>query len=333
MLERSNQLTSNLLWLPAWLALLAFMPAHATELRALASWDDTHPARRILLHTYLKNVEAASKGDLTFKLNGPETAPPFEQLQPVGAGVFQFLFTHPGYHIGITPYLISVDGFKGDSKTLRDSGVYDLIDTHYQRFGVKLVFSTKSAEDSGFQIILRQPVGPSGDLTGRKIRGTQNYAGVVSLLHASPVVLPPGEVYSALEKGVVDGAAWPSIGVLDYKWNEVAKYLLRPLFGSSSYYLFINLNTWKGLSKSQQAVLVDEGQKIGEFWDTEWLRLTKLEQDKLLAAGSKVTEVSPELGNKLSAAFADGLWTLSSASDPTGTAELRAFAKAHGLAD
>jgi hypothetical protein len=25
----------------------------------------------------------------------------------------------PGYHIGITPYLISVDGFKGDSKTLR----------------------------------------------------------------------------------------------------------------------------------------------------------------------------------------------------------------------
>jgi TRAP-type C4-dicarboxylate transport system substrate-binding protein len=304
----------------------------ATELRVLASWDDTHPARRILLNTYLKNVEAASKGDLTFKLSGPETAPPFEQLQPVGAGVFQMLFTHPGYHIGTTPYLISIDGLKGDAKLMRESGLYELIDKHYQRFGLKLVFMTKSVENSGFQIILRQPVGPSGDLAGRKIRGTQNYAGVVSLLHASPVVLPPGEVYTALEKGVVDGAAWPSIGVLDYKWNEVAKYLMRPLFGSSTYYLFVNIRAWNSLSKSQQVVLLDEGNKIGEFWDPEWLRLTKLEQDKLVAAGSQVTEVGSGLGNKLSAAFADGLWTLSAATDPNGTAELRAFAKARGLA-
>jgi TRAP-type transport system periplasmic protein len=248
MRQRSKQLKYKSLCSLAWLTLVVSMPTQATELRVLASWDDTHPARRILLNTYLKNVEAASKGDLTFKLSGPETAPPFEQLQPVGAGVFQMLFTHPGYHIGITPYLISIDGLNGDSKTLRDSGIYELIDRHYQRFGVKLVFATKSVEDSGFQIILRQPVGPSGDLTGRKIRGTQNYAGVVSLLHASPVVLPPGEVYSALEKGVVDGAAWPSIGVLDYKWNEVARYLMRPLFGSSSYYLLVNLAAWNGLS-------------------------------------------------------------------------------------
>jgi TRAP-type transport system periplasmic protein len=332
MLERSMPLKSKLLWSLAWLTLVVSMPTQATELRVLASWDDTHPARRILLNTYLKNVEAVSKGDLTFKLSGPETAPPFEQLQPVGAGIFQMLFTHPGYHIGITPYLISIDGLKGDSKTLRDSGIYELIDRHYQRFGVKLVFATKSVEDSGFQIILRQPVGPSGDLTGRKIRGTQNYAGVVSLLHASPVVLPPGEVYSALEKGVVDGAAWPSIGVLDYKWNEVARYLMRPLFGSSSYYLLVNLAAWNGLSKSQQTVLVDEGRKIGDFWDPEWLRLTKVEQDKLIAAGSQVTEVGSGLGNKLSAAFADGLWNLSAATDPNGTAELRAFAKARGLA-
>jgi TRAP-type C4-dicarboxylate transport system substrate-binding protein len=322
---------SILLWAFAWLAVVS-VPVQATELRVLASWDDTHPARRILLNTYLKNVEAASKGDLTFKLSGPETAPPFEQLQPVGAGVFQMLFTHPGYHIGTTPYLISIDGLKGDAKLMRESGLYELIDKHYQRFGLKLVFMTKSVENSGFQIILRQPVGPSGDLAGRKIRGTQNYAGVVSLLHASPVVLPPGEVYTALEKGVVDGAAWPSIGVLDYKWNEVAKYLMRPLFGSSTYYLFVNIRAWNSLSKSQQVVLLDEGNKIGEFWDPEWLRLTKLEQDKLVAAGSQVTEVGSGLGNKLSAAFADGLWTLSAATDPNGTAELRAFAKARGLA-
>jgi TRAP-type transport system periplasmic protein len=332
MIERLKRLRSKLLWFPTWLVLAVATPGHATELRVLASWDDTHPARRILLNAYLKNVEAASKGDLTFKLSGPETAPPFEQLQPVGAGVFHMLFTHPGYHIGVTPFLIAIDGLKGDSKSLRESGVYELIDKQYQRFAVKLVFATKSAEHSGFQIILRQPVGASGDLTGRKIRGTQNYAGVLSLLRASAVVLPPAEVYTALEKGVVDGAAWPAIGVLDYKWNEVAKYLMRPLFGSSSYYLFINRNAWNQLSNSQQAVLLEEGQKIGGFWDPEWLRLSQVEQEKLVAAGSKVAEVRPELGSRLSAAFADGLWQLSAATDPNGTAELRAFAKSRGLA-
>jgi TRAP-type C4-dicarboxylate transport system substrate-binding protein len=324
-------MTSRALQALIGMALVVSVPAQATELRTLSSWDETHPARRILLNTYVKNVGAASKDDLTFKLSGPETAPPFEQLQPVGAGVFQMLFTHPGYHTGITRFLLPVDGLKGDSKTMHEAGLYELTDKHYQRFGLKLVFMTKSAENSGFQIILRQPVGPSGDLAGRKIRGTQNYAGVFSMLGASPVVLPPGEVYTALEKGVVDGAAWPSIGVLDYKWNEVAKYLLRPLYGSSTYYLFVNLKTWNGLSKTQQAVLLEQGKKMGDFWDPEWLRLTKVEQDKLVADGSKVTEPRPGLRNKLSAAWVSGLWSLAEAGDPKAAAELRAFAKARSL--
>jgi hypothetical protein len=67
--------------------------AKATELRVLASWDDSAPSRNILLQNYLKNVEAASKGDITFKVSGPETVPAFEQLQPVSTGVFQRLFT------------------------------------------------------------------------------------------------------------------------------------------------------------------------------------------------------------------------------------------------
>ncbi|HZS53215.1 MAG TPA: TRAP transporter substrate-binding protein DctP [Bryobacteraceae bacterium] len=306
--------------------------ANSTEFRVLASWDDSHPARRTLLTTYLKNVEVASKGDLSFKLSGPETVPPFEQLQPVSAGIFQMLFTHPGYHTGSTTFLIPIDGLKGDSKTAREAGLYDLIDKHYQRFGMKLIFMTKSIESSGYQIILRQPVGASGDLAGRKIRGTQNYGGVFSLLHASPVVMPPGEVYSALEKGVVDGAAWPAVGVLDYKWNEVAKFLMRPLFGSSPYYLFVNLNSWNNLSKAQQTVLLEQGKKIQGFWDPEWLRLSKVEQEKLIAAGSQVTEVNPKVGAQLNSAWASGLWTLAATkANAKDLDELRAFAKTHGL--
>lgn len=305
----------------------------ATELRVLASWDDTAPSRNILLQTYLKNVEAASKGDITFKISGPETVPAFEQLQPVSAGVFQMLFTHGAYHVGATPLLIAVDGLKGTGQSLRASGIFAIIDKQYQRFGLKLVFMAKSPEGTGYQIILRTPVGPSGDLSGRKIRGTQTYTGALTALGASPVVLPPGEIYSALEKGVVDGAGWPSIGVREFRWTEVAKYLVRPTFGASPYFLFVNLNAWNKLTDAQRNLLTEEGKKIEAFWDTESVRLIKDEESALLAQGAQLTQLGAGPAAKVSAEFEKGLWDLAAKSDPAAVKELHDFTRQHGLSD
>ena len=236
--------------IPATLALGATLwplGVGAVELRVLSSWDQNYPPRPKLLDVFLKNVETASKGDIKFIVSGPETVPAFEQLQPASTGVFQILFSHGAYHAGQTPFLLATEALSGDLKKWRDAGVREIVDKHYQQHGLKLLALGQSPEGTAFQIILRQPVGPSGDLQGRKIRGTQTYGGVFSMLGASPVVLPPSEIYSALEirhsrrvlsirhsmKGVVDGAAWPVLGVLDYRWYEVSKYLLRPTFARS----------------------------------------------------------------------------------------------------
>jgi TRAP-type transport system periplasmic protein len=307
--------------------------ASATELRLLSSWDGSHPARRILLNTYLKNVEAASNGTLTFKLSGPETVPPFEQLQPVGSGIFHLLFTHSAYHSGTTPYLLPIDAMTGDSKAVLNSGMYELIDKHYQKFGLKLVFLVKPQHDTGYQFVLRAPVGSSGDLQGRKIRGTQTFSGVFQYLRASPVILPPGDIYTAVEKGVVDGFGWPAIGIMDYKWNEVAKYLMRPKMGSAGYFFMVNLAAWNSLTESQRAILTDEGKKIQEFWDPEWLRLVKSEEDALLASGSLFTDLGAEQKSKLGAEFARGVWELTLKGEPRAIAELHEFAKKKGLSD
>lgn len=307
--------------------------AQATELRVLSSWDDSAPSRNILLQTYLKNVEAASKGNITFKVSGPETVPSFEQLQPVSTGVFQLLFTHGAYHVGTTPMLIPIDGLKGTGESVRASGIFDIIDKHYRRFGLKLVFLAKSPPDSGYQIILRSPVGANGNLSGRKIRGTQTYAGALSLLGASPVVLPPSEIYSALEKGVIDGSAWPTVGVREFRWTEVAKYLLRPAFGTSPYFLFVNLNAWNKLTDAQRQLLTEEGKKIEAFWDKESVRLIKDEEKALLSQGAQLTQLAPEPSAKLSAAFEKGLWDLAAKTDPVAVGELHEFTRKHGLSN
>ena len=148
----------------------------------------------------------------------------------------------------------------------------EALDKHYQKLGLKVVAVAISAT-KGYHMVLRAPVGPSGDLQGRKIRGTPSYHTVIGMLGASPVVLPGGEVYSALEKGVVDGAAWPASGVLGMRWYEVAKYMLRPSFGLSHYLFLMNLNAWNRLTDAERNILLAEGRKAEDTWFKEYDRM------------------------------------------------------------
>lgn len=312
---------------------VAFLPftASAVELRVLSSWDQSYPPRPKLLDVYLKNVETASKGDIKFIVSGPETVPAFEQLQPVSAGVFQMLFTHGAYHAGQNPYLLAAEALGGDLKKWRDAGVREAIDKHYQKSGLKLVALGQSPEGTAYHIILRQPVGPSGDLAGRKIRGTQTYSGAFAALGASPVVLPPSEIYSALEKGVVDGAAWPVLGVLDYRWYEVAKYVMRPTFGTVVYPIFMNLAAWNKLTEAQRTLMLDEGRKVEDMWFTEWVKLGDAEAKTLVERGAQLTNIGEEKKAVLNKALADTLFQIGLKNNAKDVGELRDWAKSKGL--
>lgn len=312
-------------------ALLWPLTAGAVEFRVLSSWDQSYPPRPRLLEVFLKNVETASKGDMTFRISGPETVPAFEQLQPAGAGVFQLLFTHGAYHSGQTPFLLASEALGGDLAKWRETGVREQIDKHYQKHGLKLIALGQSPDDTAFQIILRQPVGPNGDLQGRKIRGTQTYGGVFAMLGGSPVVLPPSEIYSAIEKGVVDGAAWPVLGVLDYRWYEVAKYLLRPTFGKVVYPIFMNLNAWNKLTDAQRKIMLDEGRKVEDTWFAEWVQLGDEEYRQLIAKGAQPTEMGAPQKAKLTRALYDTLWEVALKLNTREIEPLRDFAKAKGL--
>jgi TRAP-type transport system periplasmic protein len=312
---------------------LAVLPgiASSAEYRVLSSWDQTYPVRPKFLEVFLKNVETASKGDMKFIVSGPETVPPFEQLQPVGSGVFQLLLTHGAYHTGQTPYLLAVEALGGDLKQWREAGVREMVDKHYQKHGLKLVALGQTPEKSALQIILRQPIGPSGDLQGRKIRGTQTFSGVFSFLGAAPVVLPPSEIYTALEKGVVDGAGWPVLGVLDYRWYEVAKYLVRPTFGMLTYPIFFNLGAWNRLTDQQKQILLDEGHKAEDSFFPEWTKLADEEAAKLTERGAQITQVGNEKKDGLNKALVDTLFQLGMQYNAKDVGELREFAKAKGL--
>ena len=247
-------------------------------------------------------------------------------------GVFQMLFTHAVYHYGTTGIAIGMDAVRGDIEARRKSGMYEAIDKHYQKLGLKVVAVAISAT-KGYHIVLRAPVSPAGDLQGRKIRGTPSYHNVIGMLGASPVVLPGGEVYAALEKGVVDGAAWPASGVLGMRWYEVAKHMLRPSFGLSHYLFLMNLNAWNRLTEAERNIFLAEGRKVEEIWFKEYDRMVAEEEAELIKRGMQITRNGTGAEGKAASGLGAAQWDLAEKKNGQEAKDLREMLKSKGLTD
>jgi hypothetical protein len=61
----------------------------AAEYRMLAGWDRSFQGIPHVVEPFIRNVEAASKGNIKIVLSGPEAVPPFEQLQACPTGESQ----------------------------------------------------------------------------------------------------------------------------------------------------------------------------------------------------------------------------------------------------
>lgn len=309
------------------LALAIAMPvmsAQALELKLLSSWVPNTPGPGEVENFIVQRVMEATNGEITFKRSGPEAVPPFEVLQPAGAGLFDVLVTHSAYHAGTTAIGMALEGTIGDPAKRRETGVWDFVSNHYKKFGLMPISLAPEGKTGAYQIVLRNPVGPSGDFAGLKIRGTATYHPLINALGGSPVVIAPADVYTSLQKGVVDGAAWPKIGILDMKWEEVAKHYLRPGFGISTVQVFMNTESFNKLSPEHQKIILDAGREAeAMLWDA-FEGMADKELAGMQAGGMQETNVSAEHSAKLGAYFADGLWAM--AMDKNGD-DAKAFRK------
>ncbi len=310
---------------------LPVLTSQAADYRWLNSFDRTqHASIPNFVEPYLKAVEAASGGSIKFVVSGPETVPPFEQLQPVASGAFQFLYTHGAYHFGITPLLAAIEALGGTREQRKASGVFDAVDQKYQKLGLKLI-AIPMTPDGGYQIVLKKPPTAGGDLQGYKIRGNPTYLPVIRMLGASMVTLPPADVYTALDKGVVDGFAWLNYSVLESRLYEPAKYLLRPAFGVNVTAVLVNLGTWNKLSAAERKILLDEAVKAEDRWYQVSAGLMTEDEKNLLGKGMQIAQMGEAQKAKLRRTWSDGLWELAAQKHRKDVDELRALARAKGL--
>ncbi|MEX0924001.1 MAG: TRAP transporter substrate-binding protein DctP [Rhodovibrionaceae bacterium] len=313
--------------LPAAALLCAAGSVQATELKMLNILDERYPGTVGMAQEYVKMVEEASGGDITFQVRGPETVPPFEQLQPLQAGVFDIHYSYPVFHAGVTTLVNALETTSPDPKAYRESGIWELIDEHYQGLGLKLISLPTS---HGIQFVMREPL-EGGDMSGLKIRGNPQTHGYIEALNGAPVVMPPGELYSAFDKGVIDGATYPILGALGFKWYEVACCFARPWFGALPHLILMNMNSWNELSEEQQKLLLEQGEKLEYQVRETFTAWGEEEEAKLKELGMQETRFTPEVYDRLIAAFTENAWEFAGSRDPEKAVQLRKLAEDAGL--
>jgi TRAP-type C4-dicarboxylate transport system substrate-binding protein len=147
-----------------------------------------------------------------------------------------------------------------------------------------------------FQLYLTKKI-DKPDLTGLKIRVTPVYRAFFSALGATVNRTPPGEVYTALERGVVEGYGWPIQGIFDLGWQEVTKYRVDPGFYQVDVNVLVNLDKWKSLSPKQREFLIKQGKWL-ESLNAENAEINKSEIKRQADGGIKTITFSPELSKK-----------------------------------
>jgi|AntAceMinimDraft_12_1070368.scaffolds.fasta_scaffold24663_3 TRAP-type C4-dicarboxylate transport system substrate-binding protein len=313
-------------------AISTLSSAHAETFRMLANLGINDSQVQASLLPFIESVTEATGGEIDIVYNGPEVVPGNEQFQPVQAGAFHFLYTHPVYFNGITSVGVSIDATAPDPEARRSSGYFNLLDDHFGTLGMKLVAIVPTGTH-GYQFILDKPLGEAPSLQGRKIRGNPTYQPVIEGFGGTVVAMPFTEVYTSLDRGVIDGASWGASGVVTQKWSEVAGYMARPTFGSSSAIILMNKDAFDSMSPELQGMLLEEGRKmelstppiIDALVDTEWAQLK--------AEGMQDTFFPLEEQERLQAIFRSGVWATASKTNPELVQKLRDLAVAAGISD
>lgn len=139
----------------------------------------------------------------------------------------------------------------------------------------------------------KRPINTMADLKGMKIRVIQSeiFIDLIKALGGNPTPMPFGEVYSALQTGVVDGAEnnWPSYQSTHH--YEVAKYYSLSEHSMSPEALVMSKKTWDKLSKDDQALVREAAKssvaKMRELWQAK----EKAAREAVIAAGSQINEI------------------------------------------
>ncbi len=240
---------------------------------------DTHPTV-IALREFAKEIEEQSQGSLKAKVyssgvlgSDRETLElvQFGAIDMVSTGVSTIESYEKMYSLFSVPYLFN-----------DKSHYYKVMDSEYMQEKIfpltaDLGFVVKTWFDAGARSFYTRdvPISEPSDLKGLKMRtlSSPTIIEMMNLMGGNPTPLDWGEVYSALQQGVIDGLDNNELALTVNKHAEVAKEFSNTRHLYAPDILIVNTKTLDKLTDNQKKILDNAFHELSlkqrELWAIE----------------------------------------------------------------
>ena len=278
------------------LSLSAFAQAEEVTLKAVSAFADGTTFSKNF-QRFVEQVNETGKGvlQLNYLGGGGKVMNPFELGKSIQTGVVDIGNLPGAFYTNLLP---EADVMKLSAFTIqeeRQNGAWEYMNQlHNEKMNVQHIARQKDCVP--FHLYLNKKI-DKPDLTDLKIRVTPIYRAFFDALGGTSIQTAPGDVYTALERGAVDGYGWPTQGVLDLGWHEVTKYRVDPPFYRASVEVLMNLDAWNTLDEAQKKVLNDAAAWM-ESLCAEDEKLNQQELQKQTEAGIEAITFSGDVADR-----------------------------------
>lgn len=218
------------------------------EWTMVTPWPKGAPGVGVNAQRAADMITQLSGGRLTVNLFAAgELVPPFEAFDAVSAGNADCLHGTPYYWVGKSasfnwftgiPFGLATNEFMGWMYFGEGQALWD---EAYAPFGVKPFYAGSSGVQAGGWF--RREITSLDDMQGLKFRIAGMGGEVMNRLGVQVVLMPPGEIFTAMDSGVIDAAEW--VGPwndLAFGLHRIAKFYYHPAFHEAGPSLEFSVN-------------------------------------------------------------------------------------------
>jgi TRAP-type C4-dicarboxylate transport system substrate-binding protein len=319
--RRIRQIYALLVVLISWPALTT---AEEVTLSLVSSWNVRQNFTAHFLQ-YIDAVNAAGKGVVQIEFRGgPEVIPQRQLLYALRRGVIDMAFGGMTYYRGLLPEGDVMFAGTITPMQARTNGGLDALQPYWEdRINAHLIGWMQSGIGPNFYLSEAPTFGPDGllDLTGLKIRTSPTNVELVNSTGARAVQIAVKEIYTAFQRGAVDGLAWPTIGFPDLGIEEYVHYRVDPAVLQLAITLQINLDRWNTLSPEAQRILTRQAIIYEQKSRADLFAIMEREIAELDAAGFNSVQMAPDVAARWTRHAHQVVWDRFEARSPDSAAE------------
>jgi len=238
-------------------------------------------------------VNERAKGELVIDfIGGPEIIPGFDQPKAVMEGSIDIVYNVTAYSAPLVPSADTMHLSQYLPWEERERGVYDLYVELMKEMNT-MYLGRMMTPNAGFYFWVNDPVERPEDLAGLKMRSAALYDEFMKALSITPVTVAIPDVYSALERGIVDGFGQPIAVAHGMGWTDITKNLIDHMFYNQNGQILVNLDVWNSIPKHLQDIMIEAAAEQ-EYLTTDYIEeVIKDYRQEMQAIGMQFIKFSP----------------------------------------